>query len=247
MNPTRKRIGRKLKSFTDLSDFRNLHSGEKCFIVGAGPSVGLLDLDGIHDHVVIAINSAALLMPWRNGDSTRRFWVSNDVLCLRWNYFWTHVAKANCTKVVRTSWRKYEDKIKGLPDFRFFERRKSESHPLDVDDPGLCYTSSVPTALDFALRMNCTQIYLLGVDQKMVHGHSHFWQLWAPEKWPIRTDKNKGFRPEQKHQIKVFGENTPVFSTLGKLAEKKSAAVYNCSNISNLKVFPQISLEQALK
>lgn len=247
MNPNRKRRGRKLKAIGDLSDFYDIHHGRKCFIVGAGPSVGLLDLSGIHEHVVIAVNSAALLMPWNDGDSEGRYWISNDVLCLRWSYFWTHVAKAQCTKVVRVSWRKYEDKLKGLRGFRFFDIRQSERHPLSPTDPGLCYTSSVPTSLDFALRAGCSKVYLIGVDQKMVHGNSHFWQMWPETKWPRRGDKKKGFRPEQTHQIRVFDENQLVFDALHKQAQKLGVEVYNCSSISNLKVFPKISLEQALK
>ncbi len=220
MNPTRKRQGRKLRSFTDLSDFDNAYSGQKCFIVGAGPSLISLDLLGIHEHVVISVNSSVLLMPWMLGNADKRFWVSNDVLCLRWSYFWTHVANAKCSKVVRTSWRKYEDKLLGY-NFRYFAIRKSEKHPLQPDK-GLCFTSSVPTAIDFALRMGCKQIYLLGVDQKMVHGNSHFWQFWSKDKWPSRSDKSKLFRPEQKHQIKVFEHNEQVFSAL-QLAEAASS------------------------
>ena len=247
MDRTRNRTNKKLKSLTDISEFNNIYNNEKCFIVGAGPSLGSLDLELIHNHVVIAVNSSALLMPWQKGEPLKRFWISNDVLCLRWSYFWTHVAKSACVKLVRTSWLKHKYKIKGLNNFRFFETRKSESDPLSLNEPGLCHTSSVPTALDFALRLGCSQIYLLGVDQKMVHGFSHFWQFLPPEKWPKRMDKNKGFKPEQKHQIKVFGENVAVFNALGKLAKRKSACVYNCSSISSLSMFPKISLEQAIQ
>jgi hypothetical protein len=245
VNPKRKRKGRKLKSFTDLSNFYGAYHGEKCFIVGAGPSLALLDLSGIHKHVVISVNSSALVMPWKDGDAEKRFWISNDVLCMRWSYFWTHVARAQCVKVVRTSWRKYEDKLVGY-NFRYFAVRKSED-PLLPDDPGLCFTSSVPTAIDFALRLECKQIYLLGVDQTMIHGNSHFWQRWPKESWPRRSDKKKYFRPEQKHQIKVFENNERVFKALHKLASQSDVDIYNCSNISRLKEFPMLSLDDALR
>lgn len=245
MNPKRRRQGRKLRSFTDLSDFHDAHTGQKCFIVGAGPSLASLDLSDIHKHVVISINSSAMLMPWKQGDTDRRFWISNDVLCLRWSYFWTHVAKAECVKIVRTSWRKHEDKFLGY-NFRYFAIRKSEKHPLLPDD-GLCFTSSVPTAIDFALRLGCKQVYLLGVDQRMIHGNSHFWQLWSKEKWPRRSDKKKHFRPEQKHQIRVFEHNERVFLALHQLAVRQGAEIHNCSNISRLKEFPLLSLQEALK
>ena len=246
MNLQRKRKGRKLRSFTDLSDFDGIYPGSKCFIVGAGPSLALLDLSGIHKHVVISINSSAMVMPWKDGDADKRFWISNDVLCLRWSYFWAHVAKTQSVKIVRTSWKKHEDKLTGY-NFRYFAVRKSEKHPLLPDDPGLCFNSSVPTGIDFALKLGCKQIYLLGVDQTMVHGNSHFWQRWPKESWPRRSDKKKYFRPEQKHQIKCFEYNEQVFGALHQLAKRKEAEIHNCSNISRLEEFPLTSLDDALK
>jgi hypothetical protein len=243
LNPQIKRQGKKPRALTDLSDFWGVYPKTKCFIVGAGPSVGLLDLSNIHAHVVIAVNSAAILMPWHIGSNERRFWISNDVLCARWNYFDSRVVKAQCVKIVRKSWQKLPSK--DIQNFRFFQPRKSESHPLLTDDPGLCHRSSIPTALDFALRMGCTSIYLLGVDQQMVQNKSHFWQWWPPNRWPRRADKKKGFQPEKRHQIQLFNRNIVVFEALHKFAQRMDVKVYNCSNISSLKVFPLLSLEQA--
>ncbi len=233
-------------SLTDLSDLKNIHVGEKCFVVGAGPSLAFLDIKGIHEHVVISVNSSALLMPWdKEGNILRHFWISNDSLCTRWDYFWSCVLCAHCTKIVRTSWKGKDEKIKNY-GFRYFEPRKS-SHKIDARDGGLCSTSSVPTAIDLALLMGCLHIYLLGVDQKIVHGASHFWQFWDKSKWPQRNDKGRDFRPEQPHQLKMFEENIPVFEALKKHASEMEAKIYNCSIRSSLKVFEKIPFESSLQ
>lgn len=241
-----KRERKELKRWTDLSDLCDIHSKGKCFVVGAGPSVGFLDLKGIHEHIVISVNSSILLMNWNySGDETRRFWVSNDRLVLRWNYFWSYVLRAYCTKLVRTSWRKYDGQIKAH-NFRYFAPRESEYAPLYRDIGGLCHSSSVPTAIDLALLMGCKKIYLLGVDQKMIHGNSHFWQFWDDSKQPIRSDKGKGFRPEQSHQIEVFENNIKVFEGLKEYAERTGVSIRNCSLRSGLKVFDKLPFEKAL-
>ena len=109
-------------------------------------------------------------MKWRDaGDITSRFWVSNDTLCTKWSYFWTHVLRADCTKVVRITWKKYDEDLRGY-NFRYFATRKSDTE-IDSDDPGLCSQSSIPTAIDLSILLGCKQIYLLGVDNCMVNGN----------------------------------------------------------------------------
>lgn len=240
-----KRTRRKPLGFTELSDLRDLHVNAKCFILGAGPSVGFLNLKGIEEHVVISVNSSIMLLDWSKGLSDRRYWISNDVLCMRWSYFWKQVLKGQCNKLVRTSWRKNDEQLRPH-GFRYFAPRDSQSIPLNENEDGLCSVSSVPTAIDLALLLGCQSIYLLGVDQAMIHGNSHFWQFWPKEKWPQRNDKGKNFRPEQKHQMGIFDLNTSVFEALRELANRKKVSIYNCSLRSQLKVFPKLPFEQSL-
>jgi len=225
-----------IKPYTDLSDFQNIHQGRRCFVIGAGPSVAFMNLSPIEDDVIITINSSILLFDWSVGSSTDRYWISNDTLCLQWDYFWSKVLRSNSQKIVRTSWKEHADKIL-KHNFRFFKPRESESPPLSNDGKALCSVSSVPTAIDFALLTGCQEIYLLGVDHKMLHGNSHFWQFWPKEKWPQRKSKGKNFRPEQSHQIRKFEENIATYQSLKELAESVGASIYNCSNNSVIEVF----------
>lgn len=243
MNRNTKRQRKAPKNYDDLSDFKDLHSGRKCFIVGAGPSLAFLDIQPIHKHVVISVNSSAMLMPWESGDIDSRYWLSNDVLCMKWSYFYSNVLRAKCNKIVRTSWKKKDNEIRGY-GFRYFSPRKNDAI---IDDSGkFCGTSSIPTAIDFSMYLGCTSIYLIGVDQRMVHSNSHFWQFWNKKKWPSRSDKRPLFRPEQPHQIKVFEKNKLVFQSLQKYAQSKDISIFNCSSRSKVDVFPKISLEEAL-
>jgi len=245
------RTHRNVQSWTDLSDLKDIHSGSKCFVIGAGPSAAFLDLNEIDHHVVISVNSSILLLKWDVEISgfppiTNRYWISNDRLCCKWDYFWKNVLRAKCSKIVRTSWKPFEDKIIDY-GFRYFKPRKSEKMPLLEDDGGLCSTSSIPTAIDLAIYMGCKQIYLIGVDQCMVHGNSHFWQFWNTSKWPRRSDKGKKFRPEQKHQMRIFNQNISVFKALNEYAACHSSVIKNCSNCTKLRVFDKISLDGAMK
>lgn len=246
MDVNSSRTRREIQGWTDLSDLKDRHKGGKCYVFGAGPSIGFLKLDEVKDSdIIISVNSSALLVDWMKGSSDNRYWISNDRLCLHWDYFWKCVLRAHCTKIVRTSWKKYDDQIRGH-DFRYFAPRESQVTPLSDDDGGLCSVSSVPTAIDLAILMGCKRIYLVGVDQRMLHGNSHFWQFWDRKKWPRRKEKERNFRPEQKHQIKIFEENVEVFEALREYADRNGATIKTCGTVSSLEVYEKITFAQAL-
>ncbi len=234
-----------VKSWTNLSDFVDLNSDRKCFICGAGPSIGFLDIASIHNHVVISVNSSILLMPWENeGDDLSRFWISNDLLCTKWTYFNQFVLKSYCTKLVRTSWKEQYKRLAPY-GFRYFSARKNDNN-VNRDTYALCGVSSIPTAIDFAMLMGCRKIFLLGVDQKMMHGRSHFWQFWKKQKWPRRSDKNRDFKPVQTAQMEIFDRNTSVFESLASFAKTEGYDIKNCNPNSALDVFEKITLADAL-
>ncbi len=236
MRRDKKRERNEIQPYTDLSDFKNVHSGRRCFVVGAGPSAAFLKLGSLSSDVIITVNSSILLFDWSDGLAPDRYWISNDTLCLQWDYFWTKVLRGGCQKIVRTSWKEHADKIL-QHNFRFFKPRLSIDPPLLNDGSALCSVSSVPTAIDFALLTGCQEIYLVGVDHKMLHGNSHFWQFWPKDKWPQRRSKGKDFRPEQAHQIRKFEENLESYKSLRNLADSMGSSVYNCSTSSIIEVF----------
>lgn len=226
----------------DVEQFRNLHSGAKCYVCGAGVSIGAQDLSSIHSDVVICVNSAALLMPWHElGETLKRFWVSTDVLCAQWNYFWEKVVKFDCTRVVRESWARQAN-LK-MVDLRFYAPRKTQRP--EWDQTGLLAGSSILSAIDLSLLMGCKKIVLLGVDHQMINGKSHFWQLWPKKDRPRREGKPDSFAPGHAQQTRVFASNMRQFSVLNTYAKSLGATIYNASPSSVLKDFCQISIEQA--
>jgi len=217
------------------------HKGETAFIVAAGPS--LFDIyknsnfSKIFDHIVISVNSSNIIMPWEQGSPERRYWVSNDALCRRWTY-WKRLKELKAIKIVRNSWKKYYSEI---PDFLIFNPRKTSEDIVDFEEKNLCYCSSVPTSLDLAIQMGCKKVFLLGVDQYMKDGKTHFWHFLPPEKQP-RIDP-RGMTPFHR-QMSVFNVNRKAYSALSEFAKYKKVSVYNCNPISNITIFEKIKFEE---
>lgn len=213
---------------------RDKHTGESCFIFGAGPSLWFNmqhpSFSKINEYgITIAVNSAVMAVP--NFD----YWVSNDVLCRRWSW-WKDVISCSGTKVVRDSWEKYKNELK---DFLFFHHRPTSEDVINPDDIGLAYCSSIPSSIDLAIQMGCKQIFLLGVDQNDYEGKHHFWQFMEKDKQPIC---NPNVQDSWKRQQEVFDINMKALSALKGFAEYKKVKIYNCSHLSNVHIFEQVEL-----
>lgn len=217
------------------------HQGETAFVVGAGTSLYGLDLDPIHKHVVISVNSSILLMPWDQGEPDRRFWISNDALCRMWSW-WPLVLNAKATKIVRNSWSKYFPELQHK-GFLQFEPRRTEEGVVEDDDLGLCYCSSVPSGVDLAIKMGCKQIFLLGVDQYMNGSKSHYFQYWPLSKQPRRTDRGMATYAQQKW---TFGYNDKAYPALLGHANRLGVKIWNCNPKSKVESFEKIDYSDAL-
>ncbi|MFA5599044.1 MAG: hypothetical protein WDA06_00470 [Phenylobacterium sp.] len=216
----------------------NKHQGRRAFVVGAGTSLFELDLSPIINDVVISVNSSILKFDWQDGISDNRYWVSNDSAVRYWSY-WKDVKSSMATKLIRDSWEKYFNEI---PEFLVFSPRKLESNLQDEEK--LCFTSSVPTAIDLAIQMGCNEIFLLGVDHYFVGRLSHFWQYWPKEKQPkpLRT-----ILATYSMQNNIFKLNQHVYSALNEYAKSKHINIYNCSLHSRISVFEKVKYEDIVK
>lgn len=236
---------RPLNKVNDVGRFRGIHEGSRCFVCGAGVTIGFLDLSGIHDSPVICVNSSILLMPWDEpGDSLMRFWVSTDALCMQWDYFWNRAMRWECTRIVRNSWHRHAPELRGAEMHYYVARR---SGPPSYEDNAIMGGSSILSAIDLSLLMGCKNIFLLGVDHRMINGNSHFWQFWPKKKRPKREGKPGNFFPCQRQQQRVFKSNMRNFELLNKYAESRGSKIYNCSPETTIKTFEKISFEDALK
>ena len=205
------------------------------FVVGAGSSLSYLDISGIFEHTVFSVNSSIILMPWESGESKKRFWISNDALCMGWSY-WKKLQKCKCNKIVRTSWLKHFNK---LSDFYFFHPRSTSEGVVDKNDDGLSYCSSVPTAIDLAIKMGVNPIFLIGVDHSFSKNHSgtHFWQDLPKTSQP--TSKSGG-PPPRNAQSRVFLYNNMAYQALSSFARSKSIDIFNCNKRSSVDEFKKI-------
>ncbi len=231
------------KSYTELLD--KFRDKENIFILGAGPSLfSCMKNNSLFSKlkkygIVICVNSSIMEEPEPD------YWISNDHLVTFWSY-WQTILNSNCIKIVRDSWLKYKEEIKG---FYIFCPRSTPEYIVDFNEKGkLCYCSSILTSLDFSIQCeNINKIFLLGVDQCLDKetGYHHFWQLLPRDKQPRELGKKVLTSWEQ--QKKVFKYNNMAYKALRKFAEYKNVEIYNCNKNSKVETFQKIKFEEVEK
>ena len=225
---------------------KGVHKNEKaCFIVGAGPSLFFAsqnkNFNKIFEHVVISVNSSIMLMPWKEGEKDKRFFISCDHLCTRWSYWLDYVIPARCIKIVRSSWFKYKDE---LPGFLYFRPRSTSEGIIDPKEDALSYPSSCPSAVDLALQMGCKNIFLLGVDHDKIGEKVHFWDFFSEATRP------RQIRPAQSNynvQSRTFPINLEAYRGLLGFSRVMSANIYNVNPQSKVEIFKKITFDDIFK
>lgn len=222
-------------------------------ILGAGPSLRLFDFLKTNNCHVFTVNSSIIKVKWDTDSDLdlMRVWISNDSLCRKWSYF-DKVKNDKCFKVVRDSWMKYKDE---LDDFIFFNPRKTKEDVIEENDDGLLYNSSIPSAIDLAIKLNFKQIFLFGIDHKTISDKTHFWQFLEFKNQPkerIKHGEKNVYLPCTRimqpisMQKNVWNMNLSVFESLKKYAEKKSVNITNI-NYENTQIpFEHKALEKTI-
>jgi len=206
-------------------------------ILGSGPSLFHVDIKLLEKHDCIYVNSSALILPEKfNGF---KIWLSLDRLCIKWSYFWRNVISSSCLKLVENDYKKYEEHLSKY-NVMYFEASKNE-----IEDDKLCGVSSVPAAIDLALKMGYQKILLFGIDHRFVQGKSHFWEYYPSSQKPKFIG---GINISKKEQQEKFDENISYFKKLKEIADNKNVEIINCAKrTSALDVFPKIPINDGLK
>jgi hypothetical protein len=168
-----------------VSDFKDKHSGEIAFILGAGPSLHYLDTDLIRDHVSITVNSAIKKM------SNCDYFISDDSDIMSWDYYESHVKRT----YFHTNFfydKKFEGKCDDLKNTVMYSHTlwyspEDKSYNFDglkltKNEPIVGARNSMGSAVHLAFLMGCDPIVLLGNDCKLKNGKRYYWQFPGEQK-----------------------------------------------------------------
>lgn len=225
------------------------HAGKRCFIVGNGPSLQLEDLERLKDEVTFAFNRINLLF-----DKTT--WRPSYYICIDYymhelamqdtkseiSYKFTPLDKTFASGHVEDSGVFYYNRVTNYTVMENGEVQKRTEYPFSDNVIEVVYGGHTVTydALQFAIYMGFTDIYLIGMD------HSFTKEIKKNGEIVI----NKGITD---HFCKEY-DNKPIqaapldnvedsLRSAKRYAESQGVHIYNATRGGRLEIFKRIDFD----
>lgn len=225
-----------LKHDKMMTKYRNLHNGEKCFIVATGPSLTIEDLNKIKGHICFSVNS--IIKSFNMTDWRPDYYVISDII--PFNSVKGFVKKEDFKQVFLA---KGIGKIDGSIYFSLnnISRAKCQitGNYLNKLYPSKKlekYFNNAPSVvfstIQLAIYMGFKEIYLIGQDCNYTLPDSH--------------SKIAQVKYKNKPSIKLGNDMIQVFENFSKFYSDTDAKIYNCTRGGMLESFPRKSLEEVL-
>lgn len=229
----------------ELQKYHNIHKGERCFIIGTGPSLTAADLDMLKGEITFGTNR--IFEIFAQTDWRPTYYINQDykLICK----FTEEIKELR----VKRKFMPLEAK-KHFPESRdisYFVLRHKEFYPHDADFSthidyymGQGFTVTYG-AIQMAYYMGFSEVYLLGID--------HNYSISLNEKGvPVMQNDVKDYFKGSK--ASNAGLNLPrvVESTMAYMTARKFAdahpgfKVYNATRGGKLEAFERVNLDEVL-
>lgn len=236
------------ENFRKLAGYRNCHRGERCFLIGTGPSLKAADLELIKKEYSIGCN-----MLYKLYDQTA--W-RPTYYCMTDRVY----AKHQSPEMVR-----YVDVPIFTPKSTYRRMAGKSEHMIYVNDIydyetykirgkmlSYCWlkASVMLFMMELAVYMGFSEIYLLGVDCTNTYtANGHFTKDYMKEDTKKAEDqrmrrdlKKKQLTPEEMG-FHNYRRSIEAYGVVHEFAKAHGVRIYNATRGGDLEVFPRVVLE----
>lgn len=233
-----------------LISLKDIHKGERCFIIGNGPSLTAADLSLLKNEYTFAANRIFYI--FNKTDWRPTYYCAQDELVIESILDELPKVQKQCRKMflISACYDKVNSSLIDNPDVLFFcakyasaHRRRYFSNEISTYISG--GSSITYAAIQIAVYMGFSEIYLIGVD------HSYSTPSLNKDKTIDAKDVSNCYFDGMPANIKI---NTPNMdsATLSFLKAKEygdahGIKIYNATRGGKLEVFPRRQLEDILK
>lgn len=259
------------KKVAENKRFKNLHSGQRCFILGNGPSLKAQDISPLKDEVVFVVNQAARNPQIRELAPTYHFWLDPV-------FFNLSSEKEEDMEVLETYSALYTDTnrpITFMPQqaFRFVKESKLDvkidicyfvnkirvgkefSKEFDFSKVIPCFGTVVHCCIAMALYMGFKEIYLLGIDSTGIITiiNSALDSSEGEYAYDVSYNERKRMHNQYsdpeflKASIIGFGDLLDTYGKFYRYGKKHGSEIINCSSKTIVTALPRKRLEDVLQ
>lgn len=232
-----------------LKNFKNIHKGERCFLVGNGPSLNGNDLNALKHNSAYSFAANRIFKIFEETDWRPDAYVCEDEFILGEIYDslekynlgekfipifakWFKNVNVNGANYYLQSTNKDERLATGRPDF--FSDNIADH---------ICTRSSVLlTCAQLAMYMGFDELYLIGVDHSFSHMCDKDGNLIVDESVKDHFGNQKNGTSETKGIFNVDA-TTRGFMDLKEYADLHNIKVFNATRGGKLEVFPRVDFD----
>ena len=233
-----------------IQSLKDSHKGEKCFIIGNGPSLRAEDLDKLQDSGIstFAMNRVFKMFPQTKWRPT--YYISEDILILRDTIADVERIASKITFIpINLKWYENVDVIGAQYFWMDYNSELRETFGLSLDcaHSVRCRGTVTSTCIQFAIYMGFTEIYLLGID----HNYSKSIDMNGNviEDKSVKDYFVDNYDSDIKDQV-VHDMRAPTlaFCDVEQLSRKLGTfRVFNATRGGKLEVFERVSFDEIVK
>lgn len=238
----------------------NRHEGERCFILATGPSLKAMDLSGLEDETVFAINQGLYFLK-EKGLKADYYAVIDDMF-LQSSFDGLHgeimqyVRETGASLLTSVELAEHinrlghEGSVHPVRQMLISTYWDQANMPVSIDmtQPVPGYVSVVHLAISCALYMGFREIHLLGCDMDYFVNPDATYQRCYDNQTYLAHDRNATelFAMDQVDLMEWVLTEFRAFRHLGRIAKARGAVIYNSGVGGALNVFPRRDLKEVL-
>ena len=248
--------------------FFNSHEGERCFILGNGPSLKDVALDKLADEFVFSVNNFSMVDNYKEAKTNVHLWADLSFFEMREDQEYNHEElMENYKKIAEEKpicflydqaydfIKKYElEKKLDINYFRVFTPLNSGKRAqFDLSKAISSYSTVVQYAVSIAIYMGFKEIYLLGCDSTNIVSIINCAQNIKNENMHAygNDDVDERYKKMLEYwtMTKVLYDQYYLFEgyqTLKEECDKRGILLVNCSTRTIINEIPRISLDDVL-
>ncbi|MGI3170752.1 6-hydroxymethylpterin diphosphokinase MptE-like protein [Pseudooceanicola sp. C21-150M6] len=228
-----------------LNEFVDIHKGERCFVVGNGPSLNKIDMTRLKSEITLGSNRAFLGFPkW--GFSYNYWMVQDRILADQNADEFAEKIPADTVKFIPYTILKYFN-VSNLKNVVPVHLDYTKQCTFSNDPSGLHEGFTVTVGLlQIAAIMGCRQIILVGADHNYPIPESN---VNSDRKWSgegLQTHFSEDYTNHQNGQVWEMPDvvkMTKAYDAAAKWAEENGIEILNASPGSKLNSFPKVSYD----
>ena len=240
-------IYQRSEDHNQIKKFKDIHVGERCFIVGNGPSLTISDLNLIENEHCFGFNRIFEVYDKTNWRPEFYMVLDNGVLKTIADQIEGIDAKYKFINIMgKLAGVKKKNNLFFFCNYGPYRRKEYDYVKKTISkDPSkyisLNYTVAC-AAIELAIYMGFKEIYLLGVDNNITKR--------IDSKGVAHIESGEDYGLTKPHDILYFSYYDAVescYKCYKNYAEKNNIKIVNCTRGGKLEIFPRMSLEEVLR